>query len=90
MLTISIPFSIAVPDMNLWHCLQNFDSVATGNSDPGLCALVEPAAETCCPGDTGGTGDTGASCQFCAAGVEFPDLVIPAAENLTCAQIDIA
>mmetsp|Transcript_18156 Transcript_18156/g.44907 ORF Transcript_18156/g.44907 Transcript_18156/m.44907 type:complete len:269 (-) Transcript_18156:1578-2384(-) len=59
-------------------------ALASAGQDLWMCSLAQPTAATCCPGDGG------YDCQFCNNGVEFPDLVVPAADNFTCAQIDAA
>mmetsp|Transcript_18153 Transcript_18153/g.44892 ORF Transcript_18153/g.44892 Transcript_18153/m.44892 type:complete len:629 (-) Transcript_18153:303-2189(-) len=63
--------------------------IATEGQDTTYCDIALATTEMCCPGDGGGN-SSGYDCQFCASGVEFPELVVPAADNFTCAQIDFA
>ena len=80
-------------DIDIWYIRvafwsthqHHYYSVATGfDQIAGICDLATPAAETCCPGDSSGTGYV---CQFCTAGLENPDLIIPDADNASCADI---
>jgi len=67
-------------------CVDFMKTAATGFEQfQGVCDYVAPAAEVCCPGDSAGIGYGG--CTFCTGGVEFPDKIIPAADNATCQQI---
>ncbi|CAJ1966110.1 unnamed protein product [Cylindrotheca closterium] len=68
-------------------CGEMMTVVASRDDQPGVCDIAQSTAEICCPGDSGGTGF---DCEFCTMGVEFPDLVVPEAENLTCFQIEAA